>query len=333
MTDRSLQSPVALLIYKRPNTTQKVFEAIRQAKPAKLLVIANAPHPEKPDEVEKCAATRAIIEQVDWECEVFRNYADTYLSCKERISTGLDWVFSTVESAIILEDDCVPHPSFFQFCDELLERYWDDERITTIAGTSYQVAHQKTEYSYYFSHYNILWGWATWRRAWQYYDVDMKLWPKARDSELLQDILADAKGAAHWSWVFQRTYEGHDTWDDQWTLSCWLQSGLSIVPQVNLISNIGFGADSAHTKDSYDWRANMPLEVMPFPLKHPDFVVRDGKTDLAIQSKYYNFISDQRSLVNRAQRKFRRAKKILQAFQESPDITGIPALVNQLIRE
>lgn len=333
MADWSLKTPVALLIYKRPSTTEKVFEAIRQAKPPQLLVIANAPRPDQPGEAEKCAATRAIIDRVDWDCQVFKNYADTFLSCKDRISSGLDWVFETVDRAIVLEDDCVPDPSFFRFCDEMLERYQDDERVTSIAGTSYQIQRQRSQYSYYFSHYNLLWGWATWRRVWQHYDVNMKLWPEIRDSGWLVDCLGNEQTANHWSRSFERTYNGFDTWDDQWVLSCWIQSGLSIVPNVNLVSNIGFGNESTHTKDSFDWRAAMPTAPIAFPLKHPEFVIRDVQADIAIQERYYNWLAKQRTLVERAKRKVRRAQKLVQDFRQGDQQGDLRSLITQLIRE
>lgn len=333
MDNWQLETPVALLIWKRPSTTEKVFEAIRKAKPSKLLVIANAPRPDRPDEVANAAATRAIIDRVDWKCEVLTNYAETFLSCKERIASGLDWVFENVEEAIIFEDDCIPDPTFFRFCSELLERYRDDERVVSIAGTSYQIPRDRTDYSYYFSRYNLLWGWATWRRVWQNYDVDMKLWPQIRDSGWLNDALMDSRAAEHWSRTFQRTYEGFDTWDDQWVLSCWINSGLTIIPEVNLVSNIGFGVESTHTKDTYDWRANMPTEPIAFPLRHPEFVLRDAKADSAIQEKYYYWLAKQRTVIERAKRKVRRAQRIWQDFQAGQTQGDVRQLITQLIRE
>ena len=133
-----LKTPVAFIIFKRPDTTKKVFETIRQIKPSKLFVIADGPREEK-RETEKCAATRAIIDSIDWDCEVLKNYSDLNLGCKKRVATGLDWVFSIVEEAIILEDDCVPHPTFYRFCEKLLEKYRDDKRIMTICGTNIKV--------------------------------------------------------------------------------------------------------------------------------------------------------------------------------------------------
>ena len=126
MSEISLNTAVAFIIFKRPEETQRVFAEIRKVKPPKLLVVADGSRPDRPGEDLQCAAARAIIDQVDWECEIFRNYADTNLGCRDRISSGLDWVFDTVEEAIIIEDDCLPHPTFFRFAEELLERYRDE---------------------------------------------------------------------------------------------------------------------------------------------------------------------------------------------------------------
>ena len=152
-----LTTPVVFIIFNRPDTTAKVFEAIRQAKPPKLLVIADGARIDKPGEAEKCAAARAIINQVDWQCEVLTNYSNVNLGCRKRVSSGLDWVFEQVEEAIVLEDDCLPHPSFFQYCQELLEKYRDDERIMMISGDNFQFGNETTEYSYYFSRYGHCW--------------------------------------------------------------------------------------------------------------------------------------------------------------------------------
>ena len=156
-----MTTPVALLIFNRPECTERVFAAIRQAKPSMLLAIADGPRPDRPDDIAKCAAARAIIDRVDWDCEVFKNYADTNLGCGVRPATGISWVFDRVETAIILEDDCIPHPDFFRYCDELLTRYRDDERVMHISGNNFWAGKYQHEDSYLFSRYTLSWGWAT----------------------------------------------------------------------------------------------------------------------------------------------------------------------------
>ncbi|TRU79065.1 MAG: glycosyltransferase family 2 protein [Microcystis viridis Mv_BB_P_19951000_S68] len=288
MTDFPLTTPVALLIFNRPDTTARVFEAIRQAKPPKLLVVADGPRPDRADDIEKCKAARAVIEGVDWDCEVLTNYSDLNLGCKKRVSSGLDWVFEIVEEAIILEDDCLPHPSFFRFCQGLLDYYRNDKRIMAISGDNFQLGRKRTEYSYYFSRYNHIWGWATWRRAWQYYDVKMKLWQEVRDGNWLESILGETQAMKYWRKIFQTAYDNKvDTWDYPWTFACWIQNGLTILPNQNLVSNIGFGEGATHTGNSVHLLANIPVKAMIFPLKHPPFIMRDTIFDSFSQKNIF----------------------------------------------
>ncbi|NCS49003.1 MAG: glycosyltransferase family 2 protein [Microcystis aeruginosa BK11-02] len=280
MADFQLTTPVAFLIFNRPDTTARVFEAIRQAKPPKLLVVADGPRPDRPDDVEKCKAARAIIDKVDWDCAVLTNYSDVNLGCKSRVSSGLNWVFDTVEEAIILEDDCLPHPSFFQFCEELLEYYRHDQRIMVISGDNFQFGRKRTDYSYYFSVYTHCWGWATWRRAWHFYDETMKLWPEIRSGRFLEYIFRDYREVKYRYRIFQNTYEDKiNSWDYQWCFSCLVQNGLAILPNCNLVSNIGFGADATHTSRAIQSVVNNPVREMSFPLQHPPFITRHFEAD------------------------------------------------------
>lgn len=304
MTMFDFTTPVALLVFNRPHTTEQVFKEIRNAKPPMLLVIADGPRTDRKEEAEKCAAVRAIVEQVDWDCQVLKNYSDTNLGCRKRVSSGLDWVFSRVDEAIILEDDCVPHPTFFHFCQELLERYRADERVMTISGNNFQYGRRRTKYSYYFSRYAHLWGWATWRRAWNSYDVDMKMWQEIRDGSWLFDILGSTRPeirdgqyqidikrsirtVQYWHSIFEHTYKGRiDTWDYQLLFASWLQNGLHILPNINLVSNIGFGLEATHTK-VISHCANLPIIAMEYPLNHPPFVIRDSWADDFSQATHF----------------------------------------------
>ncbi|MEH2223544.1 glycosyltransferase family 2 protein [Nostoc sp.] len=285
-----MQTPITFIIFKRPQTTEKVFEAIRQAKPTKLFVIADGPRTDREGEVEKCEATRAIIERVDWDCEVIKNYSDINLGCAKRVSSGLDWVFNNVEETIILEDDCIPHPTFFRFSEELLEKYRNDTRIATISAQNLQLGRKRTNYSYYFSRYNHCWGWASWRRAWQHYDLTIKLWKEVQAENLLYDILLDQKAVNSWQRIFQSVYDNPTdiTWDYQWTFACWMQGSLSIIPNVNLISNVGVGADATHFTSNQEFSfINMPMQAMEFPLQHPSFIVRNVEADNFTQKTVY----------------------------------------------
>ncbi|MBU7583968.1 MAG: glycosyltransferase family 2 protein [Nostoc sp. TH1S01] len=284
-----MKTPVAFIIFKRPDTTEKVFEAIRQAKPSKLFVIADGARDERPGEEKKCEDTRAIIDKVDWECEVLKNYSPINLGCGRRVASGLDWVFQNVEEAIILEDDCVPHPSFFPFCEELLQIYKYDERIMSIGGLSIPHKKNQADYSYHFSLYPRIWGWATWRRAWKYFDFDMKLWPELRNINLLASLFKDNKTVNHWTKIFQSTYEKRkNVWGYQWTFACWFQNGLTIIPCANLVRNIGFGEDATNTIYLDEFRSQAILEKMNFPLQHPPFVTRDFQTEEWLQNNIHN---------------------------------------------
>jgi hypothetical protein len=283
-----LRTPVVLIIFKRPDTTQQVFEVIRQTQPKKLLVIADGPRSDREGEAEKCAQARAVINQVDWDCEVLTNYSEVNLGCGKRVSTGLDWVFEQVEEAIILEDDCVPHLTFFHFCEELLEQYRLDCRVFSISAQHLARDCDVNNYSYYFSRYQHSWGWATWRRAWKYFDFDMKHWPTVKEQKLLETILQNDRAENTWRNIFQKTYiKKIDTWDYQWMLTCWLQSGLSIHPKVNLVTNIGFGLDATHTSQGSEF-AKLELEGIQFPLIHPPFILQDIQADKSIQANVFD---------------------------------------------
>lgn len=280
MVARQLNTPVVFIIFNRPDTTARVFDAIRLARPPKLLVVADGPRSNKPGEDEKCATARNIIERVDWDCEVLTNYSSINLGCKRRVSTGLDWAFNTVDEAIILEDDCLPDRSFFRFCEELLERYREDTRISQICGTNFQFGRQRTQASYYFSRYNHLWGWATWRRAWHYYDVDASIWPEFRDGDWISTFIRDSSEKRFWATAFQTVHEKRlDTWDYQWILVTWAQNMLSIIPNANLVSNIGFGSDATHTKFESIY-ANMQITPLSFPLNHSSIILPNTEADL-----------------------------------------------------
>jgi hypothetical protein len=308
MADWQFQTPVALFIFNRPETTEKVFEAIRKAKPPIFLVIAEGPCELKVGEAEKCAATRAIIDRVDWDCKVLKNYAEVDIGCRLRISSGLNWVFDTVEEAIILEDDCVPHPTFFRFCQELLNYYRNNQRIGSISGQNVQFGRNRTEHSYYFSRYFHCWGWASWRRAWQHFDLDMRLWPEVRDRNLLKDILEDPKPVKDWTRTFQMAYEKKlDSWGFPWMLNCWIQNYLTIVSNVNLISNIGHGVGATHTTDESSEYSNMPVEAVPFPLKHPSFIVRNRQADDFTENTLFDYNP---GLIKRMRRTIKKIGKI-----------------------
>ena len=279
--------PVAFFIFNRPEQTRVVFEQIRQARPSILLLIADGPRSDYKDENKKCSDVRKIVSQVDWDCQVMTDYSETNIGCKLRVSSGLDWVFSQVEDAIILEDDCLPHASFFEFCDELLEKYKDDDRIFSISGTTFQPDSRQTVNSYYFSKYPHIWGWATWRRAWRFYDVEMKLWEKIKNEGNLESLISDKQVGDYWHRKFNQSYQNKiDTWDFQWVFSSLIQQGLHIIPNQNLVSNIGFGDDATHTKKIGKLSQRITYK-MEFPMVHPETMFYDFRADRFTESYVY----------------------------------------------
>lgn len=302
-----LATPVAFFIFKRPDTTEKVFEAIRQAKPMKLLVVADGPREDRIGESQKCSAVRAIIDRIDWDCEVLKNYSDVNLGCKNRVSSGLDWVFNTVEEAIILEDDCLPNSSFFRFCQDLLERYRNDERIMMISGTNYAGEWKSSTQSYHFSYYGGIWGWASWRRAWKNYDVTMELWESQEIKNRIRDVLANEFHYKVREKQFEETFLGKiDTWDYQWSFSRLLQSGLSVVPSRNLVANIGFGEDSTHTSSTSSGVSEMLTYDFNFPIKYNKFTAVDRDYD---QKLFERVVLPGGNLWEKVKKKLEKVKK------------------------
>lgn len=269
-----MDTPVAFFIYNRPRVTARVFEAIRQAQPPTLLLVADGPRTDHPDETTRCAETRAVVEQIDWACDVRRNYADCNLGCKQRVASGLDWVFEQVEEAIILEDDCLPHPSFFPYCKALLGQYRNDMRVMHINGNNYGIDQRSIHpYAYSFCQFPQVWGWATWRRAWRYFDVSMTTWPTFRDSGFIDKLPLNTTLSKRQRQRWENAYRSRiDTWDFQWHFAVMSQHGLAVTPRHNLISNIGFTPDATHTQDPQSTRANLPTHPMALPLQHPPFV-------------------------------------------------------------
>lgn len=281
MNNYKVNTPVIFLTFNRPDTTQQVFDTIRQVKPPILLVSSDGARKDKPRETEKCAAVRKIIDTVDWNCEVIRNYSEENLGSYEKNSSSLTWAFNLVEEAIILEDDCLPNISFFRFCEELLDYYRHDEKIMLISGDNFQFNRQATKDSYYFSRYAHIWGWASWRRSWQSVDLKMEKWSKFRDSKKLKTLFHNFQEYNYWNNIFENMYTGkrNFSWDYQLLLSSYMENQLSIIPNVNLVSNVGFGKQATNTKNNKSYLANIPKQEIKFPLQHPNYIVRNKQAD------------------------------------------------------
>jgi hypothetical protein len=274
-------APVLFLVFNRPETTARVFAAIRAARPAQLFVAADGPRFARASEDERCREVRRIATAVDWPCELITLLRDDNLGCKRAVSSAIDWFFGQVSEGIVLEDDCLPDPSFFVYASELLARHRNDTRVMSISGDNFVSATWQPTESYYFSAFTHIWGWASWRRAWAHYDVAMADWPAQRDAGLMQRLFPDARHAqAHWTGLLDSVASGEiDTWDYQWAYATWKVGGLSCLPAVNLISNIGFGPGATHTFDAEGQLADLPRGSLPLPLQHPTTVAAVAAAD------------------------------------------------------
>ncbi len=308
MQDYQVKSAVAMLIFNRPEDTKRVFEQVRKVKPSKLFVIADGPRANREDDKIKCKKTREIFDNIDWKCEVYKNFSENNLGCAKRGATGFSWVFDNVDECIFLEDDCLPNISFFKFCDELLQKYKHDTRIMLISGTNQLEKWEKSKYSYHFSKFGGIWGWASWKRAWKYYDFDIKLWNEENVKNVLKHRLNFFQYISRKS-IYDDIYNKKakfSSWAYQWGFARIIQSGLAISPSVNLITNIGAGIEATNTKKASPV-SNLKNHEMKFPLLHPPYVIVDDEYD----KKMYNKIcgSNYRILKNFISNKIREILK------------------------
>ena len=263
--------PVTLFIFNRPDLVAGLLDRLREVKPSRLLVVADGARNEA--ESERVEACRRLIDQIDWPCEIHKDYAETNLGCGRRIQTGLDRAFELFERSIILEDDIYPDVTFFAFCEEMLERYADDTRIMTVTGGHFLKSIVPGPESYYFSIFPSAWGWATWRRAWKTYDREMSAWPRLKAAMWLMHHLHDAEMAAHYTRGFDLVSSGRlDTWDFQLVYSAWTTHALSIVPKTTLCQNFGFRPDATHTTGP-NRLAHINVRPLEFPLMHPSSMI------------------------------------------------------------
>ena len=275
----AMDTPVLLIAWRRPQTLCQVIDAIRPVAPSRLFVACDGPNPDRSGEVDKVAETRALIErEIDWPCQIERFYSDINQGCRLGVSRAITWFFEQVEEGIILEDDCVPHPDFFPYCQILLERYRVDTRVWCISGNNFQNGQWRGDGSYYFSRYNHCWGWASWRRCWQNYDAGLSHWPALRDSGFLSIMFADPIERQYWSRIWQLLFDRGkpDTWDYQWAFTCFVNGGLTALPNRNLVNNVGFGEDATHTTSG---SINTAINDGIDPTRHPSFMLRHAEAD------------------------------------------------------
>lgn len=278
---KPLDIAVLFLVFNRLDTTKQVFEAIRLAKPQRLYIAADGARDSREDEAAKVKLVRDyVMNNIDWNCEVKTLFRDENLGCKSAVSGAIDWFFDKEEMGIILEDDCLPSQSFFWFCEELLLKYKDDMRVWHISGDNFQNGIKRGDADYYFSKFNHIWGWATWKNRWKSYDVNLHEYNKFKSNDLIKNIWGDKVKQEYWTGIFNKVSNNKiDTWDYQWTYTCWVNGGLSILPNINLIKNIGFGIDATHTLLNNSELSNLENFDVVFPLEYPSFMMLDIDAD------------------------------------------------------
>ena len=273
-------TPILFIIFNRLDTTEKVFEAIRKQKPKFLYIAADGARKNREDDIENCKKTRAIIERIDWDCELKTLFREENLGCGKAVSGAITWFFENVEMGIILEDDCLPHDDFFPYCQELLIRYKDNKDIKMISGDNFQNGIKRGDASYYFTAYTHIWGWASWRRTWQEYDFTLSDITEKEFRKSLRYYFPIWQERQIWLDKFISMKKSLiDTWDYQFTFNVWKNKGLNITPNVNLISNIGFGENSTHTNDDTNALANIPSRPI-LPLTHPNQISINKEADM-----------------------------------------------------
>jgi hypothetical protein len=272
--------PILFLIFNRPDTTTQVFERIRAIKPAKLYVAADGARNGRPEETQRCAETRAIIDRIDWDCELKTLFRIENLGCKIAVSQAITWFFENEEYGVILEDDCLPDLSFFPFCEELLIRYKDDDRIGHIGGNCFLPGVIDGGLSYDFCSMTHIWGWATWRRAWVNVDISFRFWRNNRNNRFY--LFCNKWEKFYFTSFISDALEvknGLNPWAVFYLFALRLQNQLSIYPAVNLVTNIGLHSDLATHTTNNAGKYLIPLSSMNFPLKHPKYMLKNKNLD------------------------------------------------------
>lgn len=309
MNNYTTKSPILFLVFNRPDTTLRVFEQIRNAQPKKLYIAADGPRENNDNDKEKCNKVKEIVSKVDWDCEIETLYREKNLGCKYAVSSSITWFFEKEEKGIILEDDCLPSIDFFRFCDEMLCYYEDDTRVRFITGSNFQNGIKRSDATYYFSKLSHVWGWASWRRVWKDYDVELKKYESVDYQLLFKNIFSLEILAEDWSTIFSNLLQNKiNTWDYQLAITNMFNNGLSVIPNVNMISNIGFGNDATHTFETNGFD-NLEYGELEGTIIHPKTFVISHEADLYTMYREHNIEARERNRVVEARRKRRNAWK------------------------
>jgi len=279
----NFKTPILFLVFNRLDTALKVFAEIKKQKPQYLYIAADGPRKGKIGEDNLCAEVRdSVLNQIDWDCELKTLFREENLGCGVAVSSAITWFFEHVEEGIILEDDCLPHTDFFCYCSDLLKRYKNENNISIISGCNFQNGILRGEGSFYFSSYTHIWGWATWRRTWEKYSFTLGGINRDKLDEQLKSFFCRKSERDYWLNIYDSMIlKKIDTWDYQLVLCMFFYEKLSIIPNINLISNIGFGENSTHTVDANSPFASNKISEI-YPIVYPHIIKRDKKAD-----KYY----------------------------------------------
>jgi len=276
-----METPVLFLVFNRPETTLPVFEAIRRARPTRLYVAADGPRSDRANEKAICGQVRRIATAVDWSCTVRTLFRDSNMGCGRAVSEAITWFFKHEEEGIILEDDVLPSPDFFPYCCALLARYKTVPEVMMIAGCNPIPEDLPSPYSYDFTNYAVVWGWASWRRAWVSYDLSMDAWPAWKDTNSLAHVPHTTRYFPMiWTEIYENAYLGRlDTWDFQWLFTIHRQHGVVAIPKSNLVVNLGDKENATHTVHMPTWARQLTHRPLPGELAHPPQVVANRGID------------------------------------------------------
>ncbi|MFC1462580.1 hypothetical protein ACFLQU_03135 [Verrucomicrobiota bacterium] len=288
-----MNTPILLIVFNRSHAARQALNCIRGGAPERLYVAADGPRPSQPGETELCEQTRAVLDDIDWKCDVETLFRNENMGCKHGVSSAIDWFFEREKEGIILEDDCLPDVSFFRYCEELLERHRGQDRVMTINGSNFQFGQKRGGASYFFSRCPHVWGWATWRRAWQHFDLGMASFPELSRSDRFYRAFPNRRMRRHYSILMRAAFEGRiDSWAYPLLYSVLAHDGLCINPNTNLVENIGWTSGTHTAMQNVNWikrvtmsniyrrLANNKAQPIPFPLTHPSRIEPDPHADL-----------------------------------------------------
>jgi hypothetical protein len=303
----NFNTPILFIIFNRPHQSKISFERIRSIKPKYLFIAADGPRSGNQDDEVKCKEVREVIlSMIDWDCEVKTLFRIENFGCRFAPPYAISWFFDNVEQGIIIEDDCLLDISFFRYCEEMLEYYKNEEKIMHIGAQSFLKSMGQDQY--YFANTPFIWGWATWKRAWTKYDINISDWPQLKKNPQFLIYKMNREVISHWEKNFDAVYNyskessissDANTWDYQWTYCLFKNEGLAIFPNKNLVSNIGFGPDATHTVEKNSRDVERPTFPITFPLKFKKGYKKINKANYFMEKENWRLHKPSKHLIVR----------------------------------